>query len=333
MQLIRTKMNYDFGASQTIYLFMKWQSVAVIRKLSLSRCAPNTTECLRNKKKAQQQYMYERNLVYHLFSFKLGSVPLRVAFIISTNNFREIIENLGWGEQNFVKAQAPTKTLNYFSRSKNEVRTLSDSLNIYVDLFELIDFLSMFFFSFFETYVFCNAIWYKIAKKVKTERFISSLWCFFLLLVRFPSEVHEKSCWMTLLRGTRVLNDSVNGFCFRSIPSIRFSNTEAEHCLFILFCCFVELAQFKWVKWRLFSFEQHVKNRTNNSWDLKIARANKIFLVFPSSIRIVCELKRIFSLHLRFTNFPLLEAFVNVSSYESILNYNVGRNADWKTIQ
>lgn len=102
--------------------------------------------------------MYERNLVYHLFSFKLGSVPLRVAFIISTNNFREIIENLGWGEHNFVKAQAPTKTLNYFSRSKNEVRTLSDSLNIYVDLFELIDFLSMFFFSFFETYVFCNAI-------------------------------------------------------------------------------------------------------------------------------------------------------------------------------
>lgn len=50
-------------------------------------------------------------------------------------------------------------------KSEHLTENLSDSLNIYVDLFQLIDFLSMLL----QKYVFCNAIRYKIAEK-KSKR-------------------------------------------------------------------------------------------------------------------------------------------------------------------
>lgn len=54
-------------------------------------------------------------------------------------------------------------------KSEHLTENLSDSLNIYVDLFQLIDFLSMLL----QKYVFCNAIRYKIAEKKSKRKDLS----------------------------------------------------------------------------------------------------------------------------------------------------------------
>lgn len=192
-------MNNDFEASQNLLQFIcswEWQTVAwpcgrssAVSQLSALRLENTTAIACWGEAHWHDVYLgnlvchsvlpcFSRSVLCHYVWHSLSSSPQPPASPLTP----ELLITLK--DEKFMRALTPlerwrkttstaiprkrARNFKFISRqwkSEHLTENLSDSLNIYVDLFQLIDFLSMLL----QKYVFCNAIRYKIAEK-KSKR-------------------------------------------------------------------------------------------------------------------------------------------------------------------